>query len=381
MTDRQVYTNAKLVLADEVVSGTLSVADGKIDGIDSGRSNLPGVVDCAGDYILPGLVELHTDNLEKHFAPRPRVTWPGIPAVLAHDAQMAAGGITTVFDAVCLGDLFPNSGRVRDLQRMSEAIAHGHMLNIFRAEHHIHLRCELSFEGVVGLFDDHADDPLVGLVSLMDHTPGQRQFVEMSTYREYYQKKYGLNDRELEDFAGKQRAAHDMFSDRHRGELVARSRARRLPIASHDDATPAHVAEAVSYGAIIAEFPTTMDAARAAHESGLKVLMGAPNLVLGGSHSGNVSASSLAAAGLLDILSSDYVPSSLLQGVFILAGEDADRGLPDAVGKASASPARAAKLTDRGELAIGKRADFLRVSTFEDIPVVVSAWREGRRIV
>lgn len=381
MTERLILTNAKLVLPDEVVVGTLAVAEGRIEAIDISHSNLTEAIDCEGDYVLPGLVELHTDNLEKHFSPRPRVSWPGIPAALAHDAQLVAGGITTVFDAVCLGDLFPNSSRVRQLDKMSEAIAHAQMLNLFRAEHHIHLRCELSFDGVVELFDDHIEDPLVGLVSLMDHTPGQRQFVDLETYREYYQKKYALNDVEIEAFSRKQRAAHDQFSDRHRGKLVARSRARKIPIASHDDATRAHVDEAVALGAVIAEFPTTIEAARAAHESGLKVLMGAPNLVLGGSHSGNVSASSLAAEGLLDIISSDYVPGSLLQGIFILAGADPDQTLPAAVQKAAGNPARAANLVDRGEIVVGKKADLLRVSRCEDIPFVVSAWRKGRRVV
>lgn len=381
MTNRLILTNAKLVLLDEVIEGTVSVVDGIIEGIDFGGSNLPTVINCEGDYILPGLVELHTDNLEKHFAPRPRVDWPGIPATLAHDAQLAAGGITTVFDAVCLGDLFPNSSRVRQLENMSRSISHAQMHNILRAEHRLHLRCELSFDGVVELFDEHVNDPLVGLISLMDHTPGQRQFVDLDTYRGYYQKKYGLNEVEIEAFAIKQQAAHDQFSDLHRAELVARSKSRRLPIASHDDATRAHVDEAVALGAVIAEFPTTLEAARAAHESGLKVLMGAPNLVLGGSHSGNVSASSLAAEGLLDILSSDYVPSSLLQGIFILAGEHRDAALASAVARASSNPAEAAGLTDRGDIGIGKRADLLRVSCRENIPFVVSAWREGRRVV
>ncbi|NQV48802.1 MAG: alpha-D-ribose 1-methylphosphonate 5-triphosphate diphosphatase [Rhodospirillaceae bacterium] len=381
MTDPQILTNAKLVLPDEVVTGTLAIVEGKIGAIDQGRSNLPAAIDCAGDYILPGLVELHTDNLEKHFSPRPRVSWPGVPAALAHDAQLAAAGITTVFDAVCLGDLFPNSTRVRQLEKMSEAIAHTQMLNVFRAEHHIHLRCELSFDGVVELFDEHVDDPLVGLISLMDHTPGQRQFADLSTYREYYQKKYGLNDIEIEDFARKQRLAHDQFSDRHRGEVVAKSHSRRLPIASHDDATAAHIEEALALGAVIAEFPTTIEAARAAHQGGLKVLMGAPNLVLGGSHSGNISALILAQESLLDIISSDYVPSSLLQGVFILAGEDVDHGLPDAIRKAAANPAQAADLTDRGEIAVHKRADLLRVARCDDVPFVVTSWREGRRMI
>ena len=380
MSSSAIFTNAKIVLREEIVSGTLVVKDGIIEAIETGETNAERPIDCDGCYLLPGFVELHTDNLEKHFSPRPKVDWPAIPAALAHDAQLTAGGITTVFDAICLGDLFPNSPRVRQLEMMSDAISHSQMQNLLRAEHKIHLRCELSFDGVVELFDKHVDHPLVGLVSLMDHTPGQRQFVDLETYSVYYKKKYGFNDLELEAFAEKQREAHDKFSDINRAALVKKSRARNLPVASHDDATPAHVEESIGFGAVISEFPTTLEAARSAKSSGLNVLMGAPNLVLGGSHSGNVSAKSLASEGLLDILSSDYVPSSLIQGVFLLADGD-EKCLPAAVQKASANPAKATGLEDRGELKIGKRADLIKVSVSENTPIVESVWRQGVRVI
>jgi alpha-D-ribose 1-methylphosphonate 5-triphosphate diphosphatase len=381
MTGSLTLTNARIILEDRVIEGSVHCEDGCLteigDNVPAGRET----VDLEGDYLLPGFIELHTDNLEKHFAPRPGVNWPGVPAAMAHDAQLAAGGITTVFDAVCLGDLFRASNRVRQLDAMSEAIEHCQAQGVFRAEHMLHLRCELSFDGVVELFDQHVDDPLVRLISLMDHTPGQRQFVSLDKYREYYQKKYSLTDQELQAFTRKQQHAHREFSDKHRAILVDRARERGLPIASHDDATEEHVAEAAGYGAAISEFPTTLHAARAAHGRGMQVLMGAPNLVLGGSHSGNVSAMDLHQEDLLDIVSSDYVPSSLVQGVFLLTGEGGDDSLPQAVARASANPARAADLHDRGSIAIGKRADLVRVTRSTDHPVVVSVWREGRRVI
>lgn len=381
MTDNFLLTNARLVLEDEIVDSSLLIEEGRIVAIDPVVSDAVSVIDCDGDYILPGFVELHTDNLEKHFAPRPGVNWPAVPAAMAHDAQLASAGITTVFDAVCLGDLFRASNRVRQLDAMSAAIGQCQSQGVFRAEHMLHLRCELSFDGVVELFDRHVDDPLVRLVSLMDHTPGQRQFVSFEKYREYYQKKYSLSDAEIEEFTRKQQRAHAEFSDRNRAILVDRSRSRGLPIASHDDATTDHVAEADSLGAVISEFPTTLDAAREAHGRGMHVLMGAPNLVLGGSHSGNVSAMDLHREGLLDIVSSDYVPASLVQGVFLLAREGGNGSLARSVALASANPAGAAGLKDRGSIEVGKRADLLRVAQRNEHPVVVSVWREGRRVV
>ena len=379
MTHETVFTDARVVLRDRVIDGTVIVAGGVIAAVEEGRTRAAGATTLDGDLLLPGLVELHTDNMEKHFAPRPGVHWPGREAAIAHDAQLATSGITTVFDAICLGDLFRTSNRVRDLDRMAEALDEGARLGLFRAEHRLHLRCELSYDGVVELFDTHADNAMLGLVSLMDHTPGQRQFTDYRKYREYYQKKYSLSDDELEQFTASQRRAHEEYSAQHRAVLVARARARNLPLASHDDATEDHVDEAAREGAVIAEFPTTIDAARAGRSRGLSVLMGAPNLVLGGSHSGNVSAASLAGAGLLDILSSDYVPASLLAGLFRLSGDDAAH-LPATVALATLNPARAAGLHDRGEISLGKRADLVRVKVQNGMPLVTSVWREGRRV-
>ncbi len=375
-----ILSNARLVLADEVIEGTLYVVDGTIAAIDHGKSANPAAMDCEGDLIIPGLIELHTDNLEKHFAPRPGVSWPALPAAVAHDAQLATAGITTVFDAVCLGDIFAHSERVQQLSCMIDAICAGQRLGHFRADHFLHLRCELSYRYVIDLFDEYAGNDLVGLVSLMDHTPGQRQFVDVEKYRQYYKKKWGLRDDALAAFTLEQNEAHDRYSRDHRKILVDKCHDRELPIASHDDASIEHVQEAIVDGAVIAEFPTTLEAARAAHKNDLKVLMGAPNLVLGGSHSGNISAMDLSRHGLLDIVSSDYVPSSLIHGLLRIAGEGG-LALDKAIALATVNPARAAGMEDRGEIDAGKRADLVRVATHDDFPRIVSVWRKGQRIV
>lgn len=375
-----VLTNARLVTAERVIDGTLVIRDGLIAKVEEGRSQLPHAQDLDGDYLLPGLVELHTDNLEKHMSPRPGVDWPSASAVLTHDAQIVAAGITTVFDALSIGDIKPGGQRMQQLPVMLEAIARAAEAGETRAEHRLHLRCELCHPDVLSLFRDLVEHPLVQLVSVMDHSPGQRQFALEAKYREYYRGKYHLSEAEMDAFTIEQKLNSQKYSDRHRRAVVEECRVRGLAVASHDDATLAHAQESATYGMTIAEFPTTLEAARASHELGLKVLMGAPNIVRGGSHSGNIAAAELAAANVLDILSSDYYPASLLQAAVMLAGQDNDYDLPKAVATVSRLPAQAAGLHDRGEIRVGLRADLLQARIASEQPLVRQVWREGQRV-
>jgi alpha-D-ribose 1-methylphosphonate 5-triphosphate diphosphatase len=380
MPVEQILSNAQLVTADRVFYGTVVLRDGLIAEIAEGPSRLPQAQDLNGDYLLPGLVELHTDNLEKHMTPRPGVDWPSRSAVLSHDAQIIAAGITTVFDAVSIGDVNPKGNRMQKLPAMLEAISSASDAGLTRAEHRLHLRCELCHPDTLSVFRDLVEHPLVQLVSVMDHSPGQRQFVLESKYREYYMGKYHLTTTQMDEFITLQMANSREYSDRYRAAIVVHCLARGLSVASHDDATLAHVEESARYGMTIAEFPTTVEAARGCREQGMKVLMGAPNIVRGGSHSGNVAAADLAAEGLLDILSSDYYPSSLLQAAFALAAQNNRIGLAAAVRMVSLAPARAAGLSDRGEIAPGLRADLLQARSLDGLPVVQQVWRQAKRV-
>jgi alpha-D-ribose 1-methylphosphonate 5-triphosphate diphosphatase len=375
-----IFTNGRIVTADADFDGTVVVRDGRIVDVCPGRSQLPAAVDLEGDILMPGLIELHTDNMEKHFTPRPGVKWPAVPAVMAHDTQVAAGGITTVFDSLSLGDVRGDTERVQNRARMVEAICETSDRRMTRAEHRLHLRCEVTPDDAVETVDRWIDLPLVGLVSINDHTPGQRQFLDPAKLKQYYMGKFLMTEEQFEAFHARSLDLHQRNAIRHRQEIVSRAQARALPLASHDDATREHVLEAVSNGMTIAEFPTTWEAAEASREGGLAVLVGAPNLVLGGSHSGNIAAIDLVRAGQADILSSDYVPASLIEGVFKLPRET-NIGLPDAVRLATLNPARAVGLGDRGEIAPDKRADLVRVRMAGDSPLVRSVWREGERVV
>lgn len=371
--------NARIVTADAVLAGSLAAADGRITAIDDGAACAAGSIDFDGDYLLPGLVELHTDHLERHYTPRPGVHWPAVSAVMAHDAQVASAGITTVFDALALVGGRSGEDRLETLRPMVDGIRQAQAGGMLRAEHFLHLRCEVTESRVLELFEPFQDDPLVHFMSVMDHAPGHRQFADLAKYREIYKGMLGLTDEQIDAQMAERIAASRTHGVSNRDTLAQIGRDRGLPIASHDDETPAHVAEAAALGMVVSEFPTTLAAARSARDHGLQILMGAPNLVRGGSHSGNVSAGELAAEGLVDILSSDYVPVSLLQGAFALAA-DGRVELPEALATVTVNPARAAGLADRGRIATGLRADLLRVRLVDGVPVVRAVWREGERV-
>ncbi len=378
MTVEQAFRNARLVLQDEVVSGSLAIRDGLIRSIDTGRA--AAGEDLEGDFLIPGLVELHTDHLEAHFAPRPGVRWNPVAAVQAHDAQIATSGITTVFDCLRMGSDEDGGFAPGEMRLLADAIDRARDGGRLRADHFIHLRCEVSSADVLEAFDQFRDDERVRLASLMDHAPGQRQFQTMEAYTLYYKTKRGLSDDAFARFVAARKEQSDRYSAPHRAAIAAHCNAAGVTLASHDDATLDHVGEAIEQGVRLAEFPTSIAAARASHEAGMSVLMGAPNMVRGGSHSGNIAAKDLAEAGILDVMSSDYIPFSLLHATFMLAEESETISLPRAIAMVSTTPARTVGLDDRGAIAEGLRADLVRVRFDGGVPVVRAVWREGVRV-
>lgn len=373
-----VLSNARIVLANEVLEGSVRVDGGVIT--DIGTPTRTGL-DLDGDYLIPGLVELHTDHLETHYAPRPKVRWNPVAAVQAHDAQIAASGITTVLDAIRVGlDEHADMGAT-EMRILADAIAAGTKAGRLRAEHHIHLRCEVSAPDCLESFMAIKDDPQVRLASLMDHAPGQRQFASMDAYKVYYQGKLKMSDAALEEFTDRRTAESQKYSGPHRRAIAEACKDLGIVLASHDDATRDHVEEAETLGIDVAEFPTTIEAAKASRQAGMAILMGGPNVVRGGSHSGNVSARALAEMDLLDILSSDYIPFSMLQSAFSLADNVEGISLPKAIQLVTKRPAEAGGFTDRGEIAVGKRADFVHLRIEDGIPIVLTVWREGRRVI
>lgn len=373
-----VFSNARLVLEDDVVEGAIVLRDGLIAEIGEGTTRAGE--DFEGDYLIPGLVELHTDHLEAHYSPRPGVRWNAISAIQAHDAQVASSGITTVFDCLRMGSDEEGGFERGEMRAVADALALARDEGRLRAEHRIHLRCEVSSADVLEQFDDFREDAQVGLASLMDHAPGQRQFQTMDQYTLYYKEKRGLSDEAFAAFVKRRQDASAQYSAHHRREISEVCAARGITIASHDDATLDHVEEAKAFGVRLAEFPTSLEAADASHAAGMSVLMGAPNVVRGKSHSGNIAARTLAERGVLDVLSSDYVPFSLIHAPFVLSEGEGAMSLPQAIRLVTATPARTVGLDDRGRIAEGLRADLVRVHYRGGVPVVRGVYRQGRRV-
>ncbi|WP_347266788.1 alpha-D-ribose 1-methylphosphonate 5-triphosphate diphosphatase [Paracoccus sp. (in: a-proteobacteria)] len=376
-----ILANARLILPDAVTLGALVIRDGNIAEILPGGEIPAGALDLGGDCLAPGMIELHTDNLERHLRPRPGVDWPHAAAILAHDAELAGCGITTVFDAMRVGSIpsdSPDSDYDKYARPLADELAALRRRGLLRISHFLHLRAEICSETLLAELDEFGPGDHVGIVSLMDHTPGQRQFRDVSKLAQYVQGKYKLSDAEFADHVARLKALRARHGDRHEAAAVEIAHRLGAVLASHDDTTAAQVAVSAAHGVRLAEFPTTPEAAAACHDHGIMVMMGAPNLIRGGSHSGNVPAADLARAGHLDILSSDYVPAGLLAGVMMLARIWDD--LPRAMATASAGPARAAGLDDRGRIAPGLRADLIRFALAGDLPVMRATWVVGRRV-
>lgn len=377
--DTTILTNARLVLPDRLLHGTIVLEGGTIRDVQPGLSSAPGAIDVEGDTIMPGVVDVHTDNLERQVQPRANARWPSRSAMLTHDAQCAASGVTTVLDALCLGDLGFDKGRTQtflegvvDLDALADT-------GLMKAQHFLHLRCELPAVDMMALFEPVAEHPRVRMVSLMDHSPGVGQYSSLDQYRKM-RKREGHNPEWIEARILELQALRETTRDPNRRALLARLAGRDVILASHDDRTADEIEENHRDGIRISEFPVAMVAAHAARALGMQVIAGAPNIVRGGSHSGNVAAADMVREGVVDALASDYVPAALVEAAFACVGQTGI-SLPQGIAMVTANPARMAGLPDRGALSEGLRADVVRVREWQGMPVIRQVWRAGERVI
>ncbi|MCG8508501.1 MAG: alpha-D-ribose 1-methylphosphonate 5-triphosphate diphosphatase [Rhodospirillales bacterium] len=378
MTSETILSNANIVMPDRLIEGAVRIREGRIAAVDPGRSRVGAAQDLQGDFLIPGIVDVHTDHLEQHLEPRPGVKWPGLAALVSHDRQIAGAGITTVLDSLSMGFDLSREGRQVALQLAMDTLGTAKDEGLLKADHMLHLRCELPAPTLLEDVRRVIGHPLVRLASVMDHTPGQRQWRNLDKWRTFNSRRY--NPEQMNEMIAVRQERQRLYVDDNRRALVPLFRERGLSVASHDDTTADHVREAHESGVTISEFPTTLEAARLAHGMGMKTVMGAPNLVMGGSHSGNVAALELAREGVLNGFASDYVPNSMIQSAFMLHVE---HGFPlhQTVGWVTSEPAAMVRLEDRGRIAEGLRADLVRVKLFRGTPVIRQVWLAGERVI
>ena len=374
-----VLGNARIVLADAIIEGALVLRGEKIALVDTGRARMAGALDMDGDYLIPGVVDVHTDNLERQVQPRQNARWPSRSAMMAHDAQCAAAGVTSVLDALCLGDLGFNENRVRTFHEAVADLTAMADTGLFKSEHFLHLRCEMPAPNVLDLFTPVAEHPRTRMISLMDHCPGVGQYANIEYYRGL-RRKDGFSEDYITDRIAELQAQRAKLRTPNRKAILALAAALDVPLASHDDRTEVEIAENIADGITISEFPVSMLAAQAAKAAGMDVIAGAPNIVRGGSHSGNVSAADLVGAAAVDAFASDYVPASLVEAAFRCVADGA-LDLPAAIALIADRPARMVQLHDRGRIAEGLRADLVRVRVHDGLPVVRQVWRAGERVI
>jgi alpha-D-ribose 1-methylphosphonate 5-triphosphate diphosphatase len=371
------YKNALVVTADDAFLGSVKVRDGVIVEIDRGVGGVGEDLD--GDVLMPGVIDLHTDNLEKHFFPRPNIDWNPVSAAITHDGCCLSVGVTTVFNSLSIGSFNAAASRDHDnLTRLADGLLHAADAGMLKGDHRLHWRCETPADDLPQRLEQLANHPLTSLFSLMDHTPGQRQYRNLEKHLANWRTN-GMSDLAVETRMADIRDRQARNAANHRRLVAEVARTRGAPLASHDDEDVEHIDEAADLGATVSEFPVTIEAARRARERGMIVVMGGPNLIRGGSYSGNVPASELADEGLLDAFASDYVPRSLVECAFALTEDRFGWSLAKAVAVVTSGPARAARLDDRGAIEVGRRADLIRVSRHDGLPVVRGVWVEGRR--
>lgn len=370
--------NARVVTRDEDFIGSVLVRDGRIAAVDRGVGQVGE--DFEGDVLIPGIIDIHTDNLEKHFYPRPNIDWDPVSAAVVHDGGCLSVGVTTVFDSLSLGSFNGSAARGKEnLHRLTAGLSAAAEAGMLKADHRIHWRCETTSDVLADWLADLSDHPLATMFSLMDHTPGQRQYRNIETYLANW-RAGGMDDQAIDVRLAECRERQARNADGNARLVAEVAKAKGATLVSHDDETADHVDRAADLGATVAEFPVTLEAAAQAQARGMTIVMGGPNLMRGGSYSGNVPAAELAEQDLLEAFASDYVPRSLIECAFRLAAPGFDWPLAKAVATVTATAAKAADLDDRGAVEPGLRADLLRVRMAESLPILRGVWAQGLRV-
>jgi len=366
--------NGQVVTPQAVIDGGVRITDGVITAVgpEVAGTDVETVVDASGRYVLPGLIDLHGDGIEGHLQPRNNTHIDTAMALGTADRENIAAGITTKYHAIAFEN-DPEEGRTTELAgELTEAIENASSL---LADHRIHVRCEVTQAEAVEAAIRDVGREAVDMVSVMSHIPGKGQFEDVAAFKSYYKTSDRHTLAEAEEFI-EQRTAISMETIRNRiDRVIKQAQQDGIVTASHDDEDPKEVERLASAGVDISEYPITLETAERATELGLTTVMGAPNLVRGGSQWGNLESATAIEAGVLDVLCADYHPQSMLAAPFVDTGEP----LPDRVARVTQAPADAVGLTDRGRIETGARADLILVDP-TTTPTVARAFVGGEPV-
>ena len=381
-------TKGSIVGEDEILRDmdVLVEDDSIVDIVPTASVHLPDqdVMDARGAFVMPGFIDIHADYIERMAAPRPTSLMDFGLSLREAERELATHGITTMFHSLSFFDhVVFDTNPIRDpenTKRFIDIIDASHSSKHL-IRHRFHARFEIDNLRRVEEINGYIRDRKVHLISFMDHTPGQGQYRDLEKFRGTVKGYQNLNDDEI-DRQIVRLQGRDKLGESAIRAMAGLAIANGIAVASHDDDTLEKLAFVLDLGATISEFPITLEAAREAKRLGLHTVVGAPNILLGGSHSGNLSATEAVLDGCADILCSDYYPAAMLHAVFMLA-EAQGLGLPAATRLATLHPARAVNMGECfGSIVPGKKADLILVEKIgNDFPVVTTAIVAGRTIL
>ena len=376
VTPERVLEGASISIVDGVIA---VVSEGRLDGCEQGAPSCRSRrIDAEGMCVLPGLIDLHSDAIEKEIEPRTGASFPVNMAIFEIDKKLAGCGITTIYHSISyssnkLSGMRNNevsNGIVREVNRLAPRLG---------VRTRVHTRFDITNSNAVPYLEQLINGREVHLLSVTDHTPGQGQYRDLIMYAKNSVVMKDMDEAEKAEHIERRLKAAVPLESEYIWKVVSLCQARGIPVASHDDHTVEKLDLVFSNGITISEFPITMEVTESATKRGMHVVLGAPNVVRGMSTSNNLDAREAIKAGYGDILCSDYSPMSILHAVYTVAS----MGIPlhKAVNMASLNPARAAGISAfTGSLEEGKSADLVIVDTSGEVPKVLKTFVEGKEV-
>lgn len=385
----KLITNGNIVLEHEILQGHAIVVEDKLikaivkeNEVDQ-YGPFDEVFNAHGGMIMPGFIDVHSDHIEAMIAPRSGSTMDFKLALYEFEKECCAHGITTMFHSISIMNQDERKTKKpmrerENVEKLMDVIDDTHS-TLHLIHNRFHMRFEIDAIAQYDMMVDFLRQGKIHLISFMDHTPGQGQYKNIEVYRNYIAFAQDVTlqqaDQQIEQLINQERLTIDKI---HEAAKVAKQ--MNIAIASHDDDTCEKLKMVQSFGSTISEFPITLEVAKKAKEDGMLTVLGAPNVLLGGSHSGNLSAQLAIEENACDILTSDYYPASLLHSIYYMV--DKGQKLEDMVAKVTINPARATKIDHlTGSIEVGKIADLLIVMDLPNkLPGITHVFVNGQCI-